>query len=128
MLASYKKSLYAAFMVGLYLAISLHTYAQSNSAALSGTVLDPSGAVVPNVTVEMHNPVSHFDRSTTTDSSRKIQFRERSIQSLPSERDWRWVCSLCRRCRTPLRGAFGGQDQPPSGRIFRECDGRGFGS
>ena len=74
MLASYKKSLHAAFMVGLYLAISLNTYAQSNSAALSGTVLDPSVAVVPNVTVEMHNPVSHFDRSTTTDSSGRFSF------------------------------------------------------
>jgi hypothetical protein len=32
-------------------------------------VLDPTGAVVPNATVEIHNPVSHFDRSTTTDKS-----------------------------------------------------------
>ena len=32
-------------------------------------MLDPTGAVVPNATVEIHNPVSHFDRSTTTDKS-----------------------------------------------------------
>ena len=36
---------------------------------MNGTVLDPTGAVVPNATVEIHNPVSHFERSTTTDKS-----------------------------------------------------------
>ena len=74
MLTSYKKSLHATFIVGLYLATSLHTYAQSNSASLGGAVLDPSGAVVPNATVEIHNPVSHLDRSTTTDSSGRFSF------------------------------------------------------
>ncbi len=74
MLASYKKSLYAAFVVVLYLALGLHAHAQSNSASISGTVLDSSGAVVPNATVEIHNPVSHFDRSTTTDGSGRFSF------------------------------------------------------
>jgi carboxypeptidase family protein len=46
-------------------------WAQSggNSTSVTGTVLDPSGAVVPNATVEIHNPVSQFERSTTTDSN-----------------------------------------------------------
>jgi hypothetical protein len=66
MLASYRKSLHAAFVVVFFLALGLRTNAQSNSASINGTVLDPSGAVVPNATVEIHNPVSHFDRSTTT--------------------------------------------------------------
>jgi hypothetical protein len=74
MLASYKKSLHAAFIAVFYLALGLHAYAQSNSSSLSGTVLDPSGAVVANATVEVHNPVSHFDRSTTTDSSGRFTF------------------------------------------------------
>jgi len=39
-----------------------------NSTSVTGTVLDPSGAVVPNATVEIHNPVSQFARSATTDS------------------------------------------------------------
>jgi hypothetical protein len=39
------------------------------SGSIDGTVVDPSGAVVPNATVEIHNPVSHFDRSTTTDAA-----------------------------------------------------------
>lgn len=42
-------------------------YAQGGS--ISGTVTDPSGAVVANATVEIHNPVSAFDRTATTDSS-----------------------------------------------------------
>jgi hypothetical protein len=40
-----------------------------NSGSISGTVLDPTGAVVPNATVQIHNPVSHFDRSATTDKT-----------------------------------------------------------
>ena len=40
-----------------------------NSTAVTGTVLDPSGAVVPGATVEIHNPVSQFDRSTVTDDA-----------------------------------------------------------
>jgi hypothetical protein len=71
MLASYRKSLPAAFVVVFCLALSLNGFAQSgsNSGSINGTVLDPTGAVVPNATVEIHNPVSHFDRSTTTDKS-----------------------------------------------------------
>ena len=71
MLASYKKSLRAAFIVVFCVALGLHAYAQSgsNSGSINGTVTDPTGAVVPNATVEIHNPVSHFDRSTTTDKS-----------------------------------------------------------
>src|SRR5580692_5803946 len=74
MLATYKKSLSAAFLVVFYLASGLHAHAQSNSATLSGSVLDSSGAVIPNATVEIHNPVSHFDRSTITDGAGRFSF------------------------------------------------------
>src|SRR5580704_17908493 len=74
MLAFYKRSLFVAFTAVFYLALSLHAYAQSGGGSISGTVLDPSGAVVPNGTVQIHNPVSAFDRSTTTDSSGKFSF------------------------------------------------------
>ena len=52
----------------------VHIYAQSggSSAPVTGTVVDPTGALVPNATVEIHNPVSGFDRSATTDSSGKF--------------------------------------------------------
>src|ERR1700730_6511499 len=74
MLAFYKKSLFAASMVVFYLTLGLHAYAQSGGSSISGTVVDPSGAVVPNATVEIHNLVSAFDRSTTTDSLGNFSF------------------------------------------------------
>ena len=44
--------------------------AQSKSyTSVGGTVIDPSGAVVPGAAVEIRNPVSQFERSVTTDSS-----------------------------------------------------------
>ena len=45
-----------------------------SSGILDGTVTDPSGGAVPGATVEMHNPVSHYDRSTTTDTDGKFRF------------------------------------------------------
>jgi hypothetical protein len=36
--------------------------------------LDPSGAVVPNASVEIHNPVSGYDRTTTTDNKGNFSF------------------------------------------------------
>src|ERR1700736_4758147 len=44
--------------------------AQSKSyTSVTGTVVDQSGAVVPGATVKIHNPVSQFERTVTTDSS-----------------------------------------------------------
>src|SRR5208282_3123573 len=70
MLISSKQLIAAIFAISFCLAGSL-AYAQSggSSGSISGTVLDPDGAVVPNATVEIHNPVSHFDQSTTTDKT-----------------------------------------------------------
>ncbi|MGA9210477.1 MAG: TonB-dependent receptor, partial [Terriglobales bacterium] len=48
------------------------------SGSINGTVADPSKAVVPNAIVEIRNPVSGFERSTTTDSSGKF-----SIPNVP---------------------------------------------
>ena len=48
--------------------------AQSNSGTITGTVADPSAGVVANATVEIHNPVSRFDRTTTTDGSGNFSF------------------------------------------------------
>ena len=71
MLASFEKSLRATLIALFYLGLGLSAYAQSGggSSAVTGTVTDPSGAVVPNATVEIRNPVSGFDRTTLTDSS-----------------------------------------------------------
>jgi len=45
-----------------------------NSGSLNGTVLDQTGAVVARAKVEVRNPVSGFDRSTTTDDAGKFVF------------------------------------------------------
>ncbi len=75
MLASYKKSLHAALLIisflASYLALGLTANAQSagNSTSVTGVVVDPTGAVVPNVSIEIHNPVSGFDRTVVTDAA-----------------------------------------------------------
>ena len=46
----------------------------SGSSSLNGVVTDPTGAVVPGATVEIRNPVSRFDRSTTTDGEGHFSF------------------------------------------------------
>jgi hypothetical protein len=45
-----------------------------SSGSLNGTVLDPSGAVVANASVEIHNPISGFDRTTTSDDKGNFSF------------------------------------------------------
>jgi hypothetical protein len=67
------KRLIVAVGVLFCLASSL-AFGQSNAGSIGGTVLDPTGAVVPNASVEIRNPVSGFDRSTTTDNSGKFAF------------------------------------------------------
>jgi hypothetical protein len=55
------------------LSVPSAVHAQS-SGTIEGVVKDPSSAVVPNATVEIHNPVSHFDRTTATDGEGKFRF------------------------------------------------------
>src|SRR5258708_7051021 len=76
MLAFYKKSLFATSTVVFCLALGLHAFAQSvgNSGSINGSVLDPTGAVVANANVEIRNPVSGLDRSTTTDATGRFVF------------------------------------------------------
>ena len=61
----------AALVCVLFMYFSVTALAQSagNSTTVAGTVLDPSGAVVPNATVELHNPVSGFSRTATTNDT-----------------------------------------------------------
>ncbi len=41
----------------------------SNAVTVSGTVKDPSGAVIPGATVTIYNPVSGFTRTASTDAN-----------------------------------------------------------
>ncbi len=61
----------------LSLASSVATYAQSssaNSGTVRGSVLDPSGAAIQGATVEIQNPVSHYNRSVTTGAQGNFEF------------------------------------------------------
>ena len=71
MLAFYKKPLFAACIFILSLSLLPSSSAQSggSSTSVTGTVTDPTGAVVANATVEIRNPVSGFSRTTITDSA-----------------------------------------------------------
>ena len=73
MLASYAKSRFAIFLVTMFMTLDFNVLAQSgNSTSIIGTVLDPSGAVVTDATVEVRNPVSGFSRSAVTDAAGKF--------------------------------------------------------
>jgi hypothetical protein len=64
-----------ALVLGSVLVVASLAKAQgANSASISGTVLDPSGAVVVGATVTILNPVSSYGRSVVTDSSGNFRF------------------------------------------------------
>lgn len=48
-------------------------FAQSNG-TIRGSVLDPSGAAISGATVQIDNPVSHYNRSTQTDGQGRFEF------------------------------------------------------
>src|SRR5580698_5875389 len=63
--------------VVLVLAGASLSYAQttsSNSGSVRGSVLDPSGAAVKGATVEIQNPVSHYNQSVQTDAQGRFEF------------------------------------------------------
>ncbi|HEY9140430.1 MAG TPA: carboxypeptidase regulatory-like domain-containing protein [Bryobacteraceae bacterium] len=63
--------------LALGVCFGLSSFAQSSSGSsgtIRGSVLDPSGAAVKDAVVEIQNPVSHYSRSTPTDSEGNFQF------------------------------------------------------
>ena len=59
----------------LLIAAPITAVAQSgNAGTVSGSVADPSGALVPNAAVEIINPVSQYSRTAITDKSGKYTF------------------------------------------------------
>jgi hypothetical protein len=73
MTTSYKRLLIAMLAVAI-LTTTAGAQSVGNSGSINGSVVDPTGAVVPKATVEIRNPVSGLDRSTTTDSTGKFAF------------------------------------------------------
>jgi Carboxypeptidase regulatory-like domain len=47
---------------------------QANSGTVRGTVLDPSGLAIVGASVQIQNPVSHYDKTVQTDSQGKFEF------------------------------------------------------
>jgi hypothetical protein len=72
--SSYKNWLAVAIVAVALICSAAIAHAQSGGSSISGTVLDPSGAAVANASVEIHNAVSGYDRTTTTDSSGTFSF------------------------------------------------------
>lgn len=56
------------FLLALLAAPARGQATSANSGTVRGSVLDPSGAAISNVTVEIQNPVSHYDQSVKTDA------------------------------------------------------------
>ena len=66
---------FAVLMVAAALsALAANAQSVGNSGSVNGTVLDSTGAVVPQAKVELRNPVSGLDRTATTDSSGRFEF------------------------------------------------------
>ena len=67
------KSIAAVVLFNLF-AFGATAWAQSagNSTTVTGSVMDPTGAIVPGATIEIHNPVSQFDRKTVADNAGKF--------------------------------------------------------
>src|SRR6202167_6326392 len=68
------RSILSFLFVFVFSAMFWTVQAQSNSGSISGTVTDPSGAVVPGATVTVENPVSGYLRTAKTDSTGHFQF------------------------------------------------------
>jgi Carboxypeptidase regulatory-like domain/TonB-dependent Receptor Plug Domain len=67
----FERALIRTLFLVLYLLVlggTAHAQNAGNSTSVGGTVADPSGAVIPGATVTIHNPVSQFERTATTDA------------------------------------------------------------
>jgi Carboxypeptidase regulatory-like domain/TonB-dependent Receptor Plug Domain len=60
-------------LCGLCLAIPARGQV-AGSGSIQGTVVDPSGAAVPNATVTIHDPVSGYEQSAQTDNQGQFSF------------------------------------------------------
>lgn len=64
----------ATLLVGAFLA-GIPAFGQSiNSGTITGTVKDPSGAVVANAEVQLRNPVTNYAKTTNTDETGTFRF------------------------------------------------------
>ena len=96
-----------------------------NSASISGTVTDPTGAVVPKATVEIHNPVSATRPNNDDGYEWKFQFLQRSVQPLSPDRQFGWFQYLLTGCGPALFCGSQFKNQPEPGRSDQYLNRRG---
>src|ERR1700683_4837688 len=68
-----KKIASAVFVCCLTTLSSFGQSTSGTSGTVQGTAVDPSGAVVKGASVEITNPVSHYEQKTVTDSQGKFE-------------------------------------------------------
>ncbi len=64
-------------LIVVLLSLTSHVFGQStssNSGTIRGSVLDPSGMVIMNATVEIQNPVSRYTQTVHTNNQGKFEF------------------------------------------------------
>src|SRR5258707_9133982 len=75
MYTSMRRVIFAAIAICFSLSTSgLWAQSAGNGGTIYGTVTDATGAIVPNATVKIENPVSGYTRTATSDSQGRYQF------------------------------------------------------
>jgi Carboxypeptidase regulatory-like domain len=72
---SIRRVVFAAFVIFFSFGVpSLWAQSAGNAGTIVGTVTDATGAIVPNAAVSIQNPVSGYNRTTTSDGQGHYQF------------------------------------------------------
>ena len=71
---SFPRRFVFAFFPFLLLSPAMNLHAQTAAGTITGTVTDGSGAVIPDATVTIENPVSGLKRSAKTDAAGQYKF------------------------------------------------------
>jgi len=75
MYTSMRRVIFAAIAICFsFLTPGLWAQTAGNSGTINGTVMDATGAIVPDASVSIGNPVSGYSRTTTSDSAGHYQF------------------------------------------------------
>ncbi len=74
MYTSIRRVVFAALVFLLCGIPGLRAQSAGNAGTLAGTVSDPTGAIVPQAIVTILNPVSGYERKSTTDAAGRYQF------------------------------------------------------
>ena len=61
-------------LIGNFSSLACGAQTGTTSGTITGTVSDPTGAVLPRATVRIENPVSQYEQSVKTDSAGHFQF------------------------------------------------------